>query len=204
MFTETPTKSEVPASVVRSHTAKGWLPLALLLTGPLLVNGISLMLAVMVYLKAAETAVPRDLLWLGFSYYLGYASCSYFASRRIPPQFAPLAVRGSLLALGALSFFLARADGFATYVVFSALNGGIIGFYFAPFQIAMGGLKPCKTVAWTIAFYNVSWGTGAAFGPFVSGWLRELGSPATATPEHLLEAVRVTAAGGSTGGGWSR
>lgn len=180
-----PSQAESPAAVATCSSARA--ALRLLLVGPLVVNGISLMLALLVFLRAAQSCPPSQLLWLGFSYYLAYASMSYYASRRVSPQRAALAIRGALVALGLLSLAIPRCDGFAAFLTLSALNGGAIGFYFAPLQIAMRGVKPCRTVAWTIAFYNISWGAGAAAGPFVSGWLQALGEPGAASDGLRLE-----------------
>jgi hypothetical protein len=42
-------------------------------------------------------------------------------------------------------------------------------------------VKPFRTLAWTVAFYNTSWGTGYSLGPVVRGWLGGLPSWQLAT-----------------------
>jgi F0F1-type ATP synthase assembly protein I len=59
---------------------------------------------------------------------------------------------------------------FEVYLAIALLTGLTAGHYFAPFQVMMGHVRPFHTLAWTIAFYNISWGSGYTLGPLVSGF----------------------------------
>jgi len=66
-----------------------------------------------------------------------------------------------------------------------------MGHYYVPFQVNMVHARPFRTVAWSVAFYNVAWGTGAAMGPFLSAWFKQ-------RPTLVIAGIAVAVAVGHT------
>lgn len=144
--------------------------LALLMAGPLLTDLLCLWFVFWMMLAAVRMGYPpRSQAWIGGLFAAGYIAGTQLAGRWLTPARAPLMVLLAVPALALIGTGSILLDSFAAYLTLAALVGATAGHYFAPFQVMMGDVRPFRTLAWTIAFYNISWGTGYMLGPLLSG-----------------------------------
>lgn len=148
---------------------------ALLLAGPLLFNLLNQMSFFGLTLRAVDLGQPPRLVaWLGSLYALTYIGSSLATGHRASPGLSRWLLRLVPVALGVLVGVSRLAGSFWQLLLIAAAQGVIAGLYFTPFQIVMGDVRPFRTLAWTVAFYNVSWGSGLALGPVLSALFRTL------------------------------
>lgn len=148
--------------------------IAFLLLGPFLYAIIQILFTSYMNLQAARMGIPpKQLMLLAIAFAAGYAPVSYLSghicNQRNSTRFMFIAVIAATL-VGILCLYFRH---FYLFCLFSLLIGLISGIYFVPFQINMSHVKPFRTLAWSVAFYNISWGTGAAIGFFAGPALRE-------------------------------
>lgn len=163
--------------------------LALMLGGPLLMDMLLLMGLFSMTLMSKQAVRPWMLALISAINSLGYAATSHWVGRVLTPSRAERMVIASSLAAAALAGAVCFTGQFWAYLALSGLMGIAAGFYFAPFQVKVGHIQPFATLAWTVAFYNISWGSGLALGPFIGSVLlsrRPLGPLATIAVITLL------------------
>jgi hypothetical protein len=148
--------------------------LALLIFGPMCVESIGSLLTFWMLLNATRAHYePRSQMLIAALGSLGYGSSSYLAGRWVTPARAPYVMMLSIALATLCGLAGLYAGTFAFSLVANTLLATCIGHYYVPFQINMSHVHPFRTLAWTVAFYNVAWATGTAMGTFVGGWFRE-------------------------------
>lgn len=80
---------------------------------------------------------------------------------------------------------LATATGFAAMLLLVGVCGVAAALFFLPFQVFMKDVDSAggRSLAYSTGLYTFAWSTGFACGPFVAGFLMQLGAPATAGGE---------------------
>jgi MFS family permease len=80
---------------------------------------------------------------------------------------------------------LALADGFVIMLVLMGFAGFAAAFFFPSFQIFMKATDTAggRSLAWSTGLYTFAWSTGLACGPFISGFLMQVGAPSEAGGE---------------------
>ena len=149
--------------------------LAMLVLGPLLTETlVTLFITWMVlYAERSLQIEPWHHMLIPMSGSLAYAGSAFIAGRWVTPRWAPRLMTGSILVTALLGL---AAMYFRSYPIFIACTFTLnlaIGHYYTPFQINMTHVRPFRTLAWSIAFYNVAWGTGASLGPLFGGSLQD-------------------------------
>lgn len=147
---------------------------ALLLGAPLLID---MLLVMGLFSMTLELTAQKVLDWrlgmIGTLNAVGYASSALWAGRIVTPRRAEwLIIAASLTAAGVGAVACLTSNLWACLAL-SLAFGVVGGMYFAPFQVRVGHFRPFKTLAYTVGFYNISWGTGLSFGPFVASLLSE-------------------------------
>lgn len=147
--------------------------LAFLLLGPMIVETIWSMLIFWMGLQTTalgyEPRVQNIIILLPS---LGYACSALLAGRWVTPRHVTTLMVLMLSAAAVLGLSVVHFRHFALFVVLGPVLGLCIGHYYVPFQIRMSHVQPFRTLAWTVAFYNIAWGTGAAVGPYLAGLLQ--------------------------------
>ena len=149
--------------------------LALLLAGPLLFNTVELMSFFALNLQGVHLELPpRTLALIAVAFAVGYTVASLVSGHLCRPRHAGRLLTAALLFMGVAATLSRFAATLPQLVGMALMLGTAAGSYFAPFQILMGNVRPFRTMAWTVAFYNVSWGTGVACGPLLTSGFRSL------------------------------
>lgn len=158
-------------------------PLLLLFVGPLLQNAVLMTwLNLMTFKASAAGYKPNELCYIGIIAAFGYTVSSWLAGRWVSSKNALWVVAAATVCSAAVGLAIVWLPPFAPYLGIGVALGVVNGNYFCPFQVGMGSVKPFKTLAWTIAFYNVSWGTGVAIGPYLAGVLEGMPKGADGLP----------------------
>ena len=148
-------------------------PLLLLFLGPLLQNAIVMTwLNLMTFKSTTAGYQPNLLCYIGICQAFGYTVSSNIAGRWVTVARANWLFAGAVIGTALIGLAIDLLPPIAPYMILSVIFGLCNGQYFVPFQVGMSSVKPFRTLAWTIAFYNVSWGTGLAIGPFLAGSLK--------------------------------
>lgn len=158
--------------------------LALLLGGPLLVDLLGSCFLFWMNLGAVRMGYPPRTQMLimalfAFSYTIG----AHLSGRWVTSRRAPRLVFFAALALtieGTIALF---TPIFGVYLAVAMFMGVTMSHYFMPFQVMMGNVSPFRVLAWTIAVYTISWGSGWASGPLLSGFIGQV------SPVHLAIAA---------------
>jgi MFS family permease len=147
--------------------------LALLLLGPLLVEMLSMLFNAWMPLQAADRMgkQPRQVMLIGMIGAVAYASSSLIAGRWVRPAIAPGLMIGAVLATLVVGCATLYINAFWFFPIAAAMIGLLYGHYYVPFQINIGHAQPFRTLAWSIAFYNMAWGMGSAIGTLLGGAL---------------------------------
>lgn len=84
---------------------------------------------------------------------------------------------GSMLGLALIGALFTVMDGVVGVYILMALTGMIAALFFPPFQVFMKAVDRVddKPLAYSTGLYTFSWSMGFALGPFVAGFLMELG-----------------------------
>jgi fucose permease len=148
--------------------------LGLLVLGPMLTESlVTLYAAWMVwYAEKSLGYEPWEHMAIPVAGSIGYAGSAFVAGRWVTPRVAMGLMIGTILLIPAIGLFAVALKSFAAFIAVSFLIGVTIGHYYTPFQINMTHVRPFHTLAWSVAFYNVAWGTGAALGPFYGSSMR--------------------------------
>ena len=147
--------------------------LAFLILGPLSGDLLAAMFLFWMNVQAVRMGVPpRSQAWIGALFGVGYTLSSLLAARWSTRHNAARLLSIGIVAMTALGTLSLFTTQFGVSLVLATLLGVAVGDYFVPFQVMMGHVRPFATLAWTVAFYNISWGTGYACGPFLCGFLR--------------------------------
>ncbi len=98
-------------------------------------------------------------------------------------------ILGGCLLFALSSGLLAAATGYAAMLALVGVCAVATACFFTPFQVFMKDVDSVggRSVAYSTGLYTFSWSTGFACGPFVAGFLLQLGKPVT---------------GGGEGPGW--
>ena len=172
--------------------------LSLLVFGPMMADLLTAMFLFWMNLTAVRLGVPPKLQSLiGGLFAVGYTLSAHFAGRWCTPARATRLLIGDVVLLAAFGTVCLLTTSFPAFLVLAFAVGAVAGHYFVPFQVKMGDVRPFATMAWTVAFYQISWGTGYAIGPFLGGWLRAKSSLwliGTAWLLTVLQVVLVVAA----------
>lgn len=168
--------------------------LALLLVGPLLFDMLSVCFLFWMNLQSVRMGVPPWMQALIPALYaLAYVVGAQLSGRTVTPKSAQWLVLLMCPAMTALGIVAVVVLSFPLYLVLGFAIGIATGFYFTPFQVAMGDVRPFRTLAWTIGFYNISWGTGCTLAPFVI-WLKGCSGAAVAVVVGVLALVNTALA----------
>ncbi|MBI1368201.1 MAG: MFS transporter [Planctomycetes bacterium] len=148
--------------------------LALLLIGPLIVEAVSTLIPMWMLMQTVATGYePRAQMLIASLGAAGYATSAFIAGKWVTPATAPRLMLASIV-LAVCSGLLAFAfPMYGAFLVIAPMMGACIGHYYVPFQINMAHVKPFHTLAWSVALYNMAWGSGASLGPFMGTWFRE-------------------------------
>ncbi|MDH3582771.1 MAG: MFS transporter [Phycisphaerae bacterium] len=150
--------------------------LGLLILGPFLVESIGTLLLTWMILQASQAMdrPPRQLMLISAVGAAGYCVSAFLAGRWVRPTFAPALMIGSVILTTLCGSIGVWADRFDVFLITALLMGICIGHYYVPFQLNISRVRPFHTLAWSVAFYNLAWGSGAALGPYLSAALHEL------------------------------
>lgn len=151
--------------------------LGFLLFGPLVVELLCTLILLWMIFEAANMGIEaRYHPLIGALCSMAYATSAFIAGRRctearagayLLPAIAALMLVG--VSLMTISFFF--GSRFWIFLIFAPLIGCCTGQYYVPFQLNMSHVKPFQTLAWSVAFYNISWGLGTTIGSAMSARL---------------------------------
>jgi predicted MFS family arabinose efflux permease len=136
----------------------------LLFSGPLLADLTALIGFFYINVQAVRMGIPPRMQSLvGGLYAVAYTVGS--------PRRADAVMAAALAAVAACWTAAMVRPRFGLFLAVGAMAGAAASHYFVTFQVKMHNVRPFRTLAWTIAAYNISWGTGYSAGPFICGWL---------------------------------
>ncbi len=143
--------------------------LSFLTFGPMVIEAsVNLMGYWMIVRAYALGYQPNTVMFIAAAGSGGYCLSSILAGKWATTNRAPylmiLAIFGATLS-GLLGVYF---DAFPTFLIASFFMGAFVGQHYVPFQINMSHVKPFRTLAFSIAFYNMSWATGAAVGTYIA------------------------------------
>ncbi len=148
--------------------------LALLAGGPLLADLMLTLITFSMNLALVRQGLPPRLQsWVLTIFAIGYTLSASLTGRIISLRWAGtlLVVFNVLMAVtGSLGVLL---QNYALLLAASGLVGVVSAVYFVAFQVKMGNVQPFPKLAWTVAFYNVSWGVGWSLGPLIRGLMEQ-------------------------------
>lgn len=139
---------------------------ALLIFGPMLVETIGMMFITWMLSRAAITHNADVQPFIAAAGSLAYGLSSFIASRWTTPKNAPYMLSLSVVVILIAGAAAVIADTFWVSVLATAVMGACAGHYYVPFQINMSHVHPFRTLAWSVAFYNIAWSAGSSVGPF--------------------------------------
>ena len=147
--------------------------IAMLLLGPFLADFPCGLFMFWMNVAAVRMGVPpRWQALIGGLFAAGYALSAHAAGLWTTPGRARALMAGSMVLAAAVGTFSLYASGFPVMVACAAAIGILMGQYFVPFQVKMKNVQPFRTLAWTIAFYDVSWGCSFTLSPYLAGTFR--------------------------------
>jgi len=148
--------------------------LALLLLGPFLAETITMFFGAWMTNVASNTMgrPPWQQMFIASLASTGYATSSFIAGRWITPRFAPWVLKLSPICVVAVGLVAIATQTFTAFLICAFLLGMCIGHYYVPFQINMTHVRPFRTVAFSVAFYNMAWAAGSSIGPFAGSSMR--------------------------------
>jgi len=159
------------------RSGASWSSLAFLLGGPLLMEVVAVTCIFHMLLTGALAGLPpKALACFPSVYAAGYIVSAWAAGRWVTWRSGWRLVFCGIFLQVMLATLVLHTRGFALHLGVAAAAGVVSGHYFAPFQVVMADVRPFRTLAWTIAAYNMSWGAGGTAGPLLSGWLPRLGT----------------------------
>lgn len=163
--------------------------LALLLLGPLFVESLSMLFNAWMPLQAAEHMgrAPRQVMLIGMLGAAAYSASSLIAGRWVTAAIAPKLMIGVVIATLGVGCATLYVNQFWIFPICAAMIGLLYGHFYVPFQINMGHVQPFRTLAWSIAFYNMAWGAGGAIGTSIGGFF-------THQPVYLIALVALAVA----------
>ncbi len=147
--------------------------LSLLLLGPMLAETLSMFFTPW-YVYQATYVLMLDSSWTGLipaAGSLGYTCSSLIAGRWVTPRIAPFLMVGSIVLVTTFGLTGMALYNYWAFLACAFLASSAIGHYYTPFQINMTHVQPFRTLAFSVGFYNIAWGTGAAVGPLVGSSL---------------------------------
>ena len=154
--------------------------LGMLVFGPMLSETLVMLFAawMVLYAERSQGYEPWQHMLIPMMGSIGYAASALIAGRWVTPAWAPRLMIATILVVAALGISAMALASYPGFLALGLLIGLTIGHYYTPFQINMTHVRPFRTLAWSVAFYNVAWGTGAAVGPFLGSSLRTATMPA--------------------------
>jgi MFS family permease len=149
--------------------------IALLVGGPMLVETTVMILWAWMIFSATKVLDkdPHQQMWISSAGAVGYCFSAFIAGRWVTPRVAPWLMGSMLIAAATFGLIGIASERFEIYILMNLLMGLSIGHYYVPFQINMGHIRPFRTLAYSVAFYNVAWGLGGSIGPYLTGTLRD-------------------------------
>ncbi len=148
--------------------------LALLLFGPMLVEGINTVISTWMLLEASRSMgrEPRELMYIAMVGSATYGLSAQITGRWVTARVAPPLMIAAIFGLGLAGLIAFGVNTFPAFLIAAAVTGISTGHYYVPFQINMSHVQPFRTLAFSVAFYNIAWGIGVSFGPLIGGSLR--------------------------------
>ncbi len=148
--------------------------LTLMALGPWLMAMVYLMANVCTYLQAVRAgATPPQQGLIGTLGAMAYVVSALAVGKLVRPQRAVRWLVGSVAAMAAVAMVAFVARPFWLLLVLAMAAGSAASQYFVPFQSRMSHVQPFRTLAWSIAWYNFSWGLGDTLAPATSAVLRD-------------------------------
>lgn len=149
--------------------------LSVLLFAPMLSETLATMFQSWMVLQATKSMglQPKQHMWIPIMGSIGYAVSAFLAGRWVTPRAAPWLMVCAILLVTGFGLSAMTLNNYWAFLAFGFAMGCAFGHYYTPFQINMTHVQPFRTLAWSVAFYNIAWGLGASIGPFLGGWLRE-------------------------------
>jgi MFS family permease len=149
--------------------------LVLLLAGPLMVDLLASCFLFWMNLGAVNMKIlPHTQMLIAATFALGYTFGAHYSGKWVKSDHAPKFVLISTILLTIEGTIALLVPSFPIYLVLALLMGLTLSHYFMPFQVMMGDVSPFHTLAWTVAIYTISWGTGWASGPLIAGFLGQV------------------------------
>ncbi len=148
-----------------------------LLFGPLVVELLCTLILLWMIFEAANMGIAeRYHPLIGALCSVAYATSALIAGRRCTEAKAASYLLPSILALTLVGVSLMTishlfGSHFWIFLIFAPLIGCCTGQYYVPFQLNMSHVRPFHTLAWSVAFYNISWGVGTTVGSSMSARL---------------------------------
>ncbi len=145
-----------------------------LLAGPMVVETLgTLILAWMAVRIVAMKHPPWQQMLVPAASAAGYAFSSLLAGHWVKPRWAPGLMLGTIVTAALVGSTAIVLNSYPAFIALAFVFGACVGHYYVPFQINMVHVRPFRTTAWSVAFYCVAWGTGAAVGPFFGAWFEQ-------------------------------
>ena len=139
----------------------------------MLVETLSMLVTFYMALEAVRLGVPpRQQMLIGAIGASSYAISAFVCGRWVTARLAPNVMLVMIIMAAAAGVLAMNLHQFAYFLMIMPVMGFCVANFYVPFQVNMGHVRPFHTMAWTVAIYNVAWGTGGAAGPFLSGFLR--------------------------------
>ncbi len=150
--------------------------IAMLVLGPFLADFPAGLFMFWMNVSAVRMGVPpRFQALIGGLFAAGYAVSAHAAGRWSTPARARRQMAGALVLATVFGSASLYVSSFPVMVGCATVLGVLMGQYFVPFQVKMKNVQPFRTLAWTIAFYDVSWGCSFTLSPYIAGTFRGAG-----------------------------
>jgi len=145
--------------------------LGLLVVGPMLVETQAMLFISWMLARTVKLGhEPDQQMWIAVLGSVAYTVSSFASGRWVGARAAPWLMVSMIVAVMGIGMTAVLNASYPVFITAAIGIGLCMGHYYVPFQVNMVHARPFRTVAWSVAFYNVAWGTGAAMGPFLGAW----------------------------------
>ncbi len=155
------------------------MPILFIYIYPLLINMIVGVLIFVGPMRAAENNLSLTKISLMItSYGLGYILFSLFMGKIVKPHLAKYQIVGGTVFIFLLCLILGMVNNSTLMIIIYSIIPFGASLFFNAFQAFMKDVHDinARPISWSVSSYIASLTFGFAFGPFISGWIREISS----------------------------
>ncbi|MAE61925.1 MAG: hypothetical protein CMJ49_11285 [Planctomycetaceae bacterium] len=145
--------------------------LLFMIAGPLLMDLSNVVVGAWMNISTVHQDIaPRTQMWIGTLGPASFCVGAILADRLHTPRTALRNMTLILPVAAGLGIAPLYYQELWFFIVMSVAIGLMASQYFLGFQFALGHVRPFRFVAWSVAFYNIAWGSGFSIGSFLGIW----------------------------------